>query len=115
VGGAAGITFALRRPGATVEPQKIAAPASASTGAPAGVTPIAPPTGAPAEGTPPPAKAAEAPAAKEVDDVEAEQAAKTGVATGADTRAGKLKAAKSKGTSSKSHRHPPKRKDPVKW
>jgi serine/threonine-protein kinase len=110
VGGAAGITFALRRSSGT-EPQKIAAPAPASTGAPAAPTPAAPTTGAPAEGTPPPAK-----------DDEAEQAApeaKTVVATGADARPGKAnaanKTAKSKGTSSKSHRHPPKRKDPVKW
>jgi len=100
VGCAAGITFALRRP--TVEPQRVALPTPTATGAPAPPLPVAPPPVAPNEGEAAKDGEGEAPEAKAV------------VAAGGDTKASKMKATSAKSKQSK-HRHPPKRKDPVKW
>jgi serine/threonine-protein kinase len=103
VGAAAGVTFALRRP--TVDPQRVALPTPTSTGTPA-------PPAAPPEVVRPPAQAAEVEAAK---DVEAEAPeAKTVVATRGDTKPAKTKT-NTTTAKSKTQRHPPKRKDPVKW
>jgi hypothetical protein len=105
-GAAAGITLALRRPGATVEPQRIAAPAPTAQAAPAPAAPVAPPPIAPPDEEAPPAgQAAPLPAAKD----EASQPPTTVVKSARDAKPAKLKAAKS-------NRHAPKkRKDPVKW
>ena len=89
LGVAGGITLALRRPGVSPEPPRVAAPA-----------PTTMPAAAPAEAQGPPSEAA-APAADD-------EAAEPVVAKGAEAKPAKAKA-------SKSHRRSARRKDPVKW
>jgi eukaryotic-like serine/threonine-protein kinase len=112
-GAAAGITLALRRPGATVEPRRIAAPAPTAQAPAAPAAPVAPPTIAQPDEAPPPAgQAAPLPAAKDEESQPPTTVAKGGndeIKSVRDARPTKLKAAKS-------NRHAPKkRKDPVKW
>ena len=106
-GAAAGITLALRRPGATVEPQRIAAPAPTAQASPAPAAPVAPPPIAPPdEQAPPPAgQAAPLPAAKDEESQPPTTVAKGGnavIKSVRDARPAKLKSAKS-------NRHAPKR------
>jgi len=61
---------------------------------------------------PPPVAPTEVKAAEDGEDEAPE--AKTVAAAGGDTKPSKMKATSAKSKQSK-HRHPPKRKDPVKW
>jgi serine/threonine-protein kinase len=104
-GAIGGITLALRRPGATVEPARLAVPAPAPAAEPvAAPTPRAPgaarPAAQPAGGLAP-----KEPGAGAADDEAAEPPA-------ADVKVAEDKPAKQK---PKSHRRSPRRKDPVKW
>jgi serine/threonine-protein kinase len=102
VGGVSGVMVALRRSGATPSLRPVAVPAAAAAAPPTAET--SPPTEKSQPAVPPPtAKAEVAP--------EAPVPIQTTAKGGADG-VGKPTKAKAK---AKSHRHPAKRKDPVKW